>query len=177
MAKGKDIWIEKGYEVFALHGASGLKVEALAKSLDISKSSFYHHFADMEIFISYLIAHHLQRCEIIAVKETNAKNIDPELIDVLVEFKFDLLFNRQLRFSRNNIEYSQAIQKTDAMVGNAFVMLWVKELNLNFSPEKIAALFELALENFYLQINLDNLHQGWLSEYFSNLKRLAKSME
>jgi AcrR family transcriptional regulator len=48
MAKGKDIWIEKGYEVFALHGASGLKVEALSKSLDISKSSFYHHFADIK---------------------------------------------------------------------------------------------------------------------------------
>jgi hypothetical protein len=89
----------------------------------------------------------------------------------------DLLFNRQLRFSRNNIEFSQAVQKTDVMVGNAFVMLWVKELNLNFSPEKIAALFELALENFYLQITFDNLNQRWLSDYFFNLKRLAKAME
>ncbi len=177
MAKGKEIWIEKGYEVFALHGPSGLKVEALAKALDISKSSFYHHFADMEVFTSHLIAHHLKRCEIIALKESNAKNIDPELIDILIEFRLDLLFNRQLRFSRNNIEFSQAVQKTDVMVGNAFVMLWVKELNLNFSPEKIAALFELALENFYLQITFDNLNQRWLSDYFFNLKRLAKAME
>lgn len=176
MSKGKDIWIEKGYEVFAIHGPTGVKVEALAKTLDISKSSFYHHFADMEVFTSHLLEYHLERCKIIAVKETNAKNIDPELIDVLVKFKIDLLFNRQLRFSRNNTEFGAVIAKTDAMVGNAFVMLWVKELNLNFSPEKIAALFELALENFYLQINLDNLNHTWLSEYFTNLKRLAKAM-
>ncbi len=177
MAKGKDIWIEKGYKVFALQGPAGVKVESLAKALDISKSSFYHHFADMEIFISHLLQYHLERCQIIAIKETNARNIDPELIDILVEFKIDLLFNRQLRFSRNNVEFGALVAKTDAMVGNAFVMLWVKELNLHFSTEKIAALFELALENFYLQINYDNLNHKWLSDYFTNLKRLAKAME
>jgi hypothetical protein len=30
----------------------------------------------------------------------------------------------------------------------------------------------LALENFYLQINLNNLNHHWLSEYFANLKRV-----
>lgn len=177
MGNGKQPWLSLGYETFALHGAAGLKIEAMAKQLGISKSSFYHHFADTEIFITHLLQYHLERCEIIAIKEANAKSIDPELIDILVEFKWDLLFNRQLRFSRNQAEYIQVVNKTNELVGNAFVMLWVKELNLNFSPEKIAALFELALENFYLQINSDNLHHTWLSEYFQNLKRLAKAME
>ncbi|MFZ4399682.1 MAG: TetR/AcrR family transcriptional regulator, partial [Bacteroidales bacterium] len=43
----EEIWIIKGYETFAFFGENGLKVEQLAKSVGISKSSFYHHFADL----------------------------------------------------------------------------------------------------------------------------------
>ncbi len=50
MTENKDIWIKTGYEIFALSGENGLKIEVLAKKVGISKSSFYHHFADLEIF-------------------------------------------------------------------------------------------------------------------------------
>ena len=53
------IWIITGYESFAQSGESGLKIEQLAKVVGISKSSFYHHFADLDIFIEKLLLHHL----------------------------------------------------------------------------------------------------------------------
>jgi hypothetical protein len=33
------------------------------------------------------------------------------------------------------------------------------------------------LENFYLQINAENLNPAWLSAYFNNLKRIARNFE
>lgn len=175
MTENKDTWIKTGYEIFALSGENGLKVEALAKQVGISKSSFYHHFADLEIFVEYLLKFHLQQSEVMAAKEKNAKNIDPELITILVEHKMDLLFNRQLRINQQQQHYKETLHKSNQIIGNEFVKLWAKDLNLNLSQGQLESLFELALENFYLQINAENLNPLWLSAYFSNLKRIARN--
>jgi len=55
----KEIWIKKGYEIFAISGQSGLKIEPLSKTVGKSKSSFYHHFADLEFFTEHLLKHHI----------------------------------------------------------------------------------------------------------------------
>ncbi|MDX2071111.1 MAG: TetR/AcrR family transcriptional regulator [Haliscomenobacter sp.] len=175
MTENKDIWIKFGYEVFAVSGENGLKIETLAKKVGISKSSFYHHFADLEIFVEYLLKHHLQQSQGMADKEKSAKNIDPELINILVEHKIDLLFNRQLRINQQHQHYKETLGKSNQIIGNEFVKLWAKDLNLNLSQGQLESLFELALENFYLQINAENLNPTWLSAYFNNLKRIARN--
>jgi AcrR family transcriptional regulator len=172
MVDGKDIWIKTGYEIFAQSGVSGLKIESLARKVGISKSSFYHHFADLELFMEELLNYHMQQSYIIADKEKNAKKIDPDLIDILVEHKTDLLFNRQLRINRERKSFYETLNRSNQIAGNAFVLVWVKDLNLQFSQKQLEGIFELALENFYLQINLNNLNHLWLSEYFANLKRV-----
>lgn len=53
-------WIEAGYEIFAEDGPNGLKVEHIAKKINISKSSFYHLFVDMELFQEKLLEYHLE---------------------------------------------------------------------------------------------------------------------
>ncbi len=106
-----EIWIKEGYKIFSLFGENGLKIETLAKKVGISKSSFYHHFADLEIFIDFLMIYHLEQSAVIAKKEKQTKTVDPELINILVEHKTDLLFNRQLRFNQQNKLYFEVLQK------------------------------------------------------------------
>lgn len=177
MAVRQEIWIIKGYETFALFGEKGLKIEQLAKEVGISKSSFYHHFADLDIFIEVLLQHHLKRSEVIAEKEKRAKTINPELIDILLEHKTDLLFNRQLRINSNKSNFKDTLFKSNHIIGMDFISLWLTDTKLNILPKQAEGLFELALENFYLQINADNLNQSWLENYFENLKRITKSFE
>jgi AcrR family transcriptional regulator len=175
MTDHKEIWIKTGYETFALSGQGGLKIEPLAKKVGISKSSFYHFFADLEIFVDELLKYHIEQSYIIAKKELNAKNINPELIDIIVEHKTDILFNRQLRINRESKIFSDVLTKSNEIVGNAFVMLWVRDLNLKLSQKQLESIFELALENFYLQINSENLNNQWLSNYFTNLKKIVQN--
>jgi AcrR family transcriptional regulator len=167
------IWIEKGYETFAIVGQDGLKIEPLAKSIGKSKSSFYHYFADIEIFIDYLLKHHTERSYIIANKEQQAKTIDPELINVFVEHKIDLLFNRQLRIHQNINSFADTLTQSNKIVGDAFVNVWIKDLGLQLSQKQIEGIFSLALENFFLQINTETINYEWLSDYFKNLKKIA----
>ena len=51
--------LEVGYTIFSNEGPQGLKIEALAREVGKSKSSFYHCFADLDIFIDeYNLASH-----------------------------------------------------------------------------------------------------------------------
>ena len=171
----KESWIKAGYEIFALAGQTGLKIEPLARAVGKSKSSFYHHFADIELFVDFLLKHHIQQSYIIADKEQKAKNIEPELINILIEHRTDLLFNRQLRIHQNVKIFTKTLIQSDKIVGDAFKMAWVKDINLQLTPRQLEGVFTLALENFFLQINADNLTYKWLSEYFNNLKRIISN--
>ncbi len=177
MTESKNSWIQVGYETFAISGESGLKIEKIAKAVGVSKSSFYHYFADMEIFIEALLQHHLEKSKVLAEKERKANNIDPELIAILVTHKTDLLFNRQLRFNQQIESYKEILDKSNQIIGNEFIVLWAKDMALNLSHQQLKGLFELGLENFFLQINPQNLNHQWLSAYFKDLKRIAKNFE
>lgn len=173
---GKKIWIQKGYDVFALAGHGDLKVERLAKAVDVSKSSFYHYFADLELFVEALLKYHIEQSYVIAEKERQAKNIDPELIHILIEHKTDLLFNRQLRINQHIPAFATILQQSNRIVGDSFTKVWLEDTGLKLSPRQTESIFTLALENFYLQINAENLHYDWLSTYFKNLNSLTKNL-
>jgi len=171
----RESWIKHGYEVFALSGHSGLKIEPLSKKVGKSKSSFYHYFADLDLFIEALLNYHVAQSYVIADKEKKATTIDPELISILVEHKTDLLFNRQLRINQNIKIFSDTLIQSNKIIGAAFQYVWVKDLGLQLSQKQVEGIFTLALENFYLQINADNLTSDWLSEYFLDLKSIANN--
>ena len=171
----KEIWIKKGYEIFSISGQSGLKIEPLAKIVGKSKSSFYHYFADLELYIDELLKYHIRQSGIIAEKEQKAQNINPDLIEIIVEHKTDILFNRQLRINRDNKTFLNTLEKSEKIVGNDFVMLWVRDLDLKLTHKQLEGIFTLALDNFYLSINPDNLNYQWLSVYFKNLKKIVQN--
>jgi AcrR family transcriptional regulator len=175
--ESREIWLGAGYEAFAKEGLQGLKVEPLSRIAGISKSSFYHHFADMEVFLEELAKKHLVRVKEMHAKEMQVKKIDPDLISILVEHKFDLLFNRQLRIRIDHPFFKQIVEESDRLVGNEFIKIWANDLQLPLSHHQLEGLFSLALENFYLQMNAENLNQEWLSAYFVKLKSIAQRFQ
>jgi len=176
MPEAEDVWLQAGYQRFAELGPEGLKVEPLAKKAGVSKSSFYHHFADTTGFVEALCNLHLRQCHLIADKERNCKTINPDLIAVLISHKTDLFFNRQLRVLRKNPLFKATLQKADALTAEYFVKLWINELNLPYSVQQLQGMFELALENFYLQLTPDNLTEAWLKAYFDSLAQVLKNL-
>jgi len=126
----KQPWILVGYHLFAQEGPKGLKIEVIARQVNKSKSSFYHHFADLEVFTQILLEHHLERAKIIVNKERLCKNVVPDLLHLLVEVKPNLLFNRQLRINRNISYYNQCFEKASREVGETILGIWAEALNL-----------------------------------------------
>ena len=177
MTDKTEIWIIKGYETFALFGEKGLIIEQLSKEVGISKSSFYHHFADLDIFTEKILEHHLNKSSIIAEKERSAKKINPDLINILIEHKTDLLFNRQLRIYSSKPNFKDTLVKSSKIIGTDFIKLWLTDTKLNLTSQQAEGVFELAIENFFLQINQDNINKKWLEYYFDNLIRITRNFE
>lgn len=48
-------WIQAGFALLADSGQNALRVDALCKRLDVTKGSFYWHFADMQAYRTALI--------------------------------------------------------------------------------------------------------------------------
>lgn len=173
----KEEWIFVGYERFAISGPHSVKVETLAKQMQISKSSFYHHFAEMDIFIEHLMNYHLEQSKVIAQKENNAQRIIPDLVDILIDHTFDVLFNKQLRVHQHIPIFKRTLQASNEIIGNGFVALWINDADLRLTKKQVEGLFTLALENFFLQITIETLNKEWLITYFESLKRIAKNFE
>lgn len=171
-----DTWIKAGYDSFALVGYRGLKIEPLSKKIGKNKSSFYHHFADLEFFIEHLLKHHIHQCHIISEKESKAQNINPQLINILVEHKIDLLFNRELRIHRDIKEFNRTLEESNNLIGAAFIKVWMRDLDIKISKTLINNIFSLSLENFFLQITNENINFNWLADYFKELNQTTKSI-
>ncbi|MBT9394895.1 TetR/AcrR family transcriptional regulator [Hymenobacter sp. NST-14] len=170
------IWLQAGYDLFAATGPAGLKVEVLARRVGISKSSFYHHFADLEVFIGQLLRCHVGRARQLARREAACGSLDPELITVLLEHRTDLLFQRQLRVHRRHGPYAECLAEASGPAAEAFLALWARELPSHLAPHLLGGVFQLALENFYLQLTEATLTREWLSAYFGQLTQLVRAL-
>ncbi len=170
-------WILVGYEVFAQEGPKGLKVEALARSVGKSKSSFYHHFADLEVFTELLLQYHLERSAIIAEQEKQCTQVVPDLLNVLVAAKQDLLFNRQLRINRDVPAFKKCFEASSKDVAEAILDIWADMLGLKEHTYLAQIVLNLSLENFYLQITAETLTYEWLTSYVNELQAMVLAFQ
>ncbi len=173
----KQPWIEVGYDLFSKHGPSALKVEVIAKRVNKSKSSFYHHFADLEVFINLLLRYHIAKSDEIAVKAKECQVMVPDFLDLLLDIKEDLLFNRQLRINRGLVGYQECFEKANKPVEKAFLKIWSKPLGLEKNESLAQVVLNLAVENFYLRITDESLTREWLLAYWSEIKLMIKGLK
>ena len=172
MREIEKIWLETGYTCFAHEGPKGLKVERLSKEVGKNKSSFYHLFADLEVFTESLLEFHLSRAKYISSKESIAKN-EEELISIILEHKTDLLFNRQLRIHRSNQEFRRYLDHIMHFSVQGLLPVWKNIIALSEHGTLAQMVLHLSLENFYLQITEETLNREWLREYFAGIRKMV----
>ena len=173
----KQSWIDVGYSVFSKEGPNGLKVEVLAKRVGKSKSSFYHHFSDLEVFTQFLLKHHIKVSDKTAERAEKCEVMVPDFLDLLIDIKQDLLFNRQLRINRNEKGYKACFEKANRPVEKAFLTIWSKPLGLEGNESLAQVVLNLAVENFYLRITEETITREWLLEYWEEIKGMINEFK
>ena len=170
----KSPWIIKGYEIFGIEGPKGLQIERLSRKVNKSKSSFYHHFAEIDIFIDELLKYHLKRAKSIQEDEKRCKRVIPDLIELLISYKIDLLFNRQLRINRNIPKFKKCYEDTSKESVSSIIEIWSEFLGIESNLRINQLVLALTIENFYLHITEENMTYNWLENYIISLKEKIK---
>ncbi len=57
MSKSKRDWLATGLKILGDHGATGLTIQRMTDTLDVTKGSFYHHFDNIREFQEQLVAY------------------------------------------------------------------------------------------------------------------------
>lgn len=172
----KKPWIEAGYHFFAKDGPQGLKIELIAKAVFKSKSSFYHLFADLNAFIEQLLLHHQERATNIAAEAKTCKNMVPEVLNLLISAKQDILFERQLRIHRNIPAYKKCFEQANGMVEDAFLEVWRDALGLKENTYLARIILNLTVDNFYLRVTEDTLNYEWLMDFLKEIRFMVNEI-
>lgn len=160
----RQIWIEKGYEHFALLGPERLTINQLSKSTGIARASFYHHFGDMEVFLEEVLARHWQvALDFNAAGKSRCKRLIPDLYNLLGEHPIPLLFSRQLFLHRSSPDFNYLFIKTYETSAKDFALpLFAKHLGLNHSEPYVYRLWFTLGEAWYSRLDPADLQPGTL---------------
>src|SRR4051812_27070836 len=175
-SKMEDPWLEAGYEIFSIGGPDALKVERIARIVGKSKSSFYHHFADLEIFQKKLLERHLKRMHVIAARGKLCKAFVPDYVHLMVEVKQDLLFNQQLRIHRQNLAFQLCFQHSVSIAEDGFIGIWVEMLGLSDEPTIAKNILEVATDLLYHRMTNENFTYDWMLGFLDELKTFLKDV-
>lgn len=168
-------WIDEGYNQFALNGPSGIVVEIIAAKLSISKSTFYHHFGDIEYFTGILLEEHVERAKQLAKEAAYLTSFVPGFPGLLVKFKTDILFHKQLRLQRENKLFQQFQQKAVEPVMHAIQPLWSVFIGADADVEKSRKLFLIIEDMFYQRTTTGNFTVEWMETLSYELKDVVQS--
>lgn len=169
-------WLEVGCDIFSQHGPAQLRVEEMARRVGISKSSFYHHFADMKVFTERMMEWHLKRSQSLAAEVKTCNSFDPGFLQLLVKYRTDIFFNRMLRIHRDNISYQLCYQNGHSAVEKEVLPLWIEWLGLTEHPGVAQNIFTVTVDLFYQRISAEHYTYEWMTRFLSEVKLFLKDI-
>ena len=157
-----EAWIKAGYSILGKEGIEGIKVERLARILDLNKSGFYYYFGSMEIFLHKLIRYHVSEAKMVAQELAGCINLDPDLLMLVIKHKEFFLVESQLLVKCRPLQFGSDLEEATNLVNKEILPLWRTATQL---PEDLAA--ALAYLNiihhfFYARISPDKMKYEFL---------------
>jgi len=177
----RQLWIEKGYEHFALYGPKNLSINKLSKTTGSSRASFYHHFGDIDVFVDELLAKHWHFVEILKSSgREKCKRLFPDLYNLLAHNPLPLQFSLQLFHNRSNPEFNFVFIKSFEEFAKSFALeLFKKHFGLLQSEREVYLLWLTLSEAWYSRLDTNDLTSETLQkhaeEILQNLSEFVNS--
>lgn len=170
-------WRLKGYTLVSEKGIDKVSIELLATKVGSSKSSFYHFYGNFKNFTEALFKFHIEQSEALAHKIKLCENLAPDMLNVFLENKEDILFHKQIRIKRENEVYRDCFEKAYQKVEAAIFDKWIIHLDLSNQALFAKAFLNLVTDNFLLRITKKNFTYTWLENYLKEIKYLVTQID
>jgi len=155
----KEIWLEKGYELFAMFGPNILTINKVAKEINQTRTNFYYYFNDLNDFIDELIRMHLKLFEIYLERgKKECKKYLPDIHKLLSEFPMGLRFHKQLFNNRSNPLYNFTYLQCNEKSADTFAIdLFKKYYELDTDKSTLKLIHESLLDAWFSKLNVNDI--------------------
>jgi AcrR family transcriptional regulator len=94
MIRTKENWIQTGIEILAEHGVDSVRIEAIARKLEVSKGGFYGYFLNRDAFLQAMLDYWAeiftnQIIEAVGSLEGNLEEKLKKLVNLVDDKKYD----------------------------------------------------------------------------------------
>jgi AcrR family transcriptional regulator len=173
-----EAWTKAGYKLLGKEGIDGIKVERLARILQLNKSGFYHYFGSMKVYLKSLLQYHVDMAKVIAIEIAACESLDPDLLHLMVKHKGFFLVESQLLLKSKPAYFNAEVLEASKIINKELLPLWRKDTQLPQDPELALSYLNIILHFFYARINSDNLSYPFLhSLTFETEEVLNKVMD
>ena len=171
-SKNKQAWITKGYELVAELGFDAVNIELIGRLLNKNKSSFYHYFGEFSLYLQALHQWHISRSQEFADNIDRCKNINPDLLNIALEYKHDIFFHKQLRLVRDKPLNAATLQIAFDNYEKAVINQWAKFFGLENNLPFVSTFIQFFTENLLLKATFDTFTFQWLEQYIEDLSTM-----
>lgn len=159
-----EVWIKEGYQILALDGFEGIKIERLARTLHLNKSGFYHYFGRMKTYVDSLLEYHIRGANKIARDIQRCKSIDPDLLKLIVRHRTFFLVESHLLVKSIPTHGAKNFGEAGKIIIEQFLKLWKKETTVPEDSDVARRYLDILRHFFYARINPTNINYEFLHQ-------------
>lgn len=157
-----DIWIKTGYQLLGTEGIEGIKIERLAKILNLNKSGFYYYFGTLDSFVKKLIEYHVDMAKTVAGEIAICNNIDPDLLLLVIKHKIFFLVESQLLVKNRHGILN--LDEAGKVINGGLLLVGSKITGVSNDPRVSPALLSMIRHLLYARIDERNLTYEFLHQ-------------
>lgn len=169
-------WVEAGYELFAYEGPNDIRVERLARILDLNKSSFYHYFGNIDYFYEQVVALHAERSTWYIADIQKCSDFDPDFLNVMVQHKMFILAHMQLVLNRHIPLFFETFQELSLKIDQSILPLWSTFIGIPNQPKLALQYFQQVRDMFFSRITVNTLEYPFLHTLAFDAKDIVLKM-
>lgn len=166
-----EIWIKAGYKLLGTEGPEGIKIERLARLLNLNKSGFYYYFRTMEGFLKNLLQYHVHMAEGVAAEIARCESIDPDLVDLVVRNKQFFLAESQLLIKSRLAHTGYQVDEAGKIITNELLSLWRRNKVAPGDTAAALAYLNIIRHFIYARIDADNITSEFLHDLAVETKK------
>jgi len=159
-----DTWRKTGYKLLGTEGMDGIKVERVAKILDLNKSGFYHYFGTMERYVKRLLYYHVGLATTIASEVAKCQKIDPDLLLLIVKHKAFFLVESQLLVKSRPAHLDEDVDEAGRIVNGELLLLWRRTGDAPEDSSAALGFLNIIRHYFYARMDPENVSYEFLHE-------------
>lgn len=173
----RDRWILAGCKLIAEQGMHALNAEHLANIVGSSKSSLYHYFGSLDDFRTMLLKYHVQQAEQMANQLEACETYIPDVLNVLIANKDNILFHRQLRIYRENPIYLKCFTRAYETVETLILNRLNEYLGIEAQPLFAKSFLNIITDNLLMRITKEDFTFDWFKNYTEEVSYLLLQMK